>query len=397
MEGGEPPAKKRGSDRQISQLDPDAGSGDEEPKGPFAKASEEVLKSRKIVSVKRKAVGADAPGANPFSGVSLFGAPKPAAGGDGTAAAPSTAPSTAPLFGSFGAAAKTNPFAFAAAASSSASGFTSSFAAAAASSPSGGLAGASAPAATFAPAGEAAEASPAADAPASASAPAAAFSFASAAAATDGGDASRSPPIASVFGSAAAAPASIFGSTALASAAPALGGAAKAPAASVLSDEKQMTGEEEDTVGFAAEATLYEFTEAKTWKERGKGEVRINLAASGQARFVMRQRGNLRLLLNANLWPGINVALMDGGKGVTFAVINAAAPGEEEGEPAKQEEAKLGTYAVRFKSKDHVTEFTAVVEANKSKGEPNGGDPKEAPTTAEDEADGKAEAPKEEV
>lgn len=46
---------------------------------------------------------------------------------------------------------------------------------------------------------------------------------------------------------------------------------------------------------------------------------------TGQARLVMRQRGNLRLLLNANLWDDMAVNVMDGGVGVTFAVQNAVA------------------------------------------------------------------------
>ena len=37
----------------------------------------------------------------------------------------------------------------------------------------------------------------------------------------------------------------------------------------------------------------------------------------------MRQRGNLRLLLNANLWPDMAVNQMDGGKGATLAVVEA--------------------------------------------------------------------------
>ena len=36
----------------------------------------------------------------------------------------------------------------------------------------------------------------------------------------------------------------------------------------------QVTGEEEEAVDFAAEATLFEFDDAKAWRERGKGEVR---------------------------------------------------------------------------------------------------------------------------
>ena len=50
-----------------------------------------------------------------------------------------------------------------------------------------------------------------------------------------------------------------------------------------------------------------------------------SLCDTGQARLVMRQRGNLRLLLNANLWDDMAVNVMDGGVGVTFAVQNAVA------------------------------------------------------------------------
>lgn len=79
-------------------------------------------------------------------------------------------------------------------------------------------------------------------------------------------------------------------------------------------------------------------------------QIRINVASSGQARFVMRQQGNYRLLLNANLWPGINVAAMDGGRGVSFAVVNCAQQSPDDGE-GKEPEPKLSTYAVRFKAR----------------------------------------------
>lgn len=39
-----------------------------------------------------------------------------------------------------------------------------------------------------------------------------------------------------------------------------------------------------------------------------------HVARSGQARLVMRQKGNLRLLLNANLWAEMQVSKMEGGK-----------------------------------------------------------------------------------
>ena len=37
-----------------------------------------------------------------------------------------------------------------------------------------------------------------------------------------------------------------------------------------------------------------------------------------QARLVMRSKGQLRLLMNANLWPEIKVTPMDGGKVLAY-------------------------------------------------------------------------------
>ena len=39
-----------------------------------------------------------------------------------------------------------------------------------------------------------------------------------------------------------------------------------------------------------------------------------SVPCSGQARLVMRQKGNLRLLMNANLWGEMQVSKMEGGK-----------------------------------------------------------------------------------
>lgn len=65
----------------------------------------------------------------------------------------------------------------------------------------------------------------------------------------------------------------------------------------------------------AGDGVLFEYAESQ-WRERGRGEMRVNVAvgAGAQARLVMRQRGNLRLLLNANLFPGMKLTPMDGGK-----------------------------------------------------------------------------------
>lgn len=105
---------------------------------------------------------------------------------------------------------------------------------------------------------------------------------------------------------------------------------------------------------------------------------------AGQARLVMRQRANLRLLLNANLWPQMAVSQMDGGKGATFAVVNVVTAGEESavgkdgkaaaegGAPAAaaaaaegQEKLDLTTFAMRFKTSQALEEFVRTLEAYK--------------------------------
>ncbi len=65
----------------------------------------------------------------------------------------------------------------------------------------------------------------------------------------------------------------------------------------------------------AGDGTLFEYNEAeRQWRERGRGEMKVNVGARGGARLIMRNRGNFRLLLNANIWPGMKVTPMDSGK-----------------------------------------------------------------------------------
>ncbi|KAK9902620.1 hypothetical protein WJX75_000372 [Coccomyxa subellipsoidea] len=139
----------------------------------------------------------------------------------------------------------------------------------------------------------------------------------------------------------------------------------------LTADEPQrVTGEEEERCVFSGDGVLFEYIEAQ-WRERGRGELRVNVAGGGQARLVMRQRGNLRLLLNANLFPGMKLTPMDGGKGTTFACINAASA--EAGSAKKEEEGKdgeaapsghLGTFAFRVKVPGKLEEFVSTVQAH---------------------------------
>ncbi|MCO5598938.1 hypothetical protein L7F22_053037 [Adiantum nelumboides] len=116
------------------------------------------------------------------------------------------------------------------------------------------------------------------------------------------------------------------------------------------------TGEEQEKIVFGADATLFEFIDA-AWKERGKGELRVNvpLEKSGKARLLMRSKGNLRLILNASLFPDMKMTSMDS-RGVTFVCVNSAV----------EEKSGLTTYALKFKDSIAAVNFRDAVDAHKS-------------------------------
>lgn len=133
----------------------------------------------------------------------------------------------------------------------------------------------------------------------------------------------------------------------------------------------------------AAEGKLYEFVDGKDWKERGRGELRLNMNHSThRARLVMRQKGSQRLLLNANLYPKMTTSKMVGGKGATFAAVNAAPPVPGGEGAAKDDDGEAGgaasaaaaaaaaastmkTYAFKAKSADEISAFLAAVDRYK--------------------------------
>lgn len=96
-----------------------------------------------------------------------------------------------------------------------------------------------------------------------------------------------------------------------------------------LQEEAVTTGEEDEECIFTTEGALYEFVteegKAPSWKERGRGEMRLNLGKTGGARMIMRAKGNFRLILNAAMWKGQTFTKMEGGKGLTFPCKNAVA------------------------------------------------------------------------
>ncbi|XP_027344662.1 nuclear pore complex protein NUP50A-like [Abrus precatorius] len=114
------------------------------------------------------------------------------------------------------------------------------------------------------------------------------------------------------------------------------------------------TGEENEKVVFNADSVLFEFVDG-SWKERGKGEVKVNVTSGTEkARLLMRSRGNYRLILNARLYPDMKLTNMDK-KGVTFACINSATEGKD----------GLSTFALKFKDGSIVEEFKAAITAHK--------------------------------
>ncbi|CAA7013710.1 unnamed protein product [Microthlaspi erraticum] len=114
------------------------------------------------------------------------------------------------------------------------------------------------------------------------------------------------------------------------------------------------TGEENERVAFSADSIVFEYLDGG-WKERGKGEVKVNVSSSGgKARLVMRAKGNYRLILNASVYPEMKLAAMDK-KGITFACVNSVSEGKE----------GLSTFALKFKDPTIVEEFRVAIEKHK--------------------------------
>ncbi|PKA64517.1 Ran-binding protein 1 like b [Apostasia shenzhenica] len=133
------------------------------------------------------------------------------------------------------------------------------------------------------------------------------------------------------------------------------------------------TGEENEKSVFAADATLYEYLDG-AWKERGKGEIKVNTSVSGEkARLVMRAKGNYRLILNASLFPDMKLTNMDK-KGVTFACINSVGEGKS----------VLATFALKFKDSSFMEEFCGVVSGHKGKKVTSLKTPKNSPKDSEE-------------
>uniref|UniRef100_A0A453SUD3 RanBD1 domain-containing protein n=1 Tax=Aegilops tauschii subsp. strangulata TaxID=200361 RepID=A0A453SUD3_AEGTS len=138
---------------------------------------------------------------------------------------------------------------------------------------------------------------------------------------------------------------------------PSLVAAAEAPKKFIMPEGPVETGEENEMAVFTADSAMYEYLDGG-WKERGKGELKLNIPVSGgeRSRLVMRAKGNYRLVLNASLYDDMSLKDMEK-KGVTFACINST--GDSPG--------RLTTFALKFKDTGVRDDFKAAVEAHKAK------------------------------
>lgn len=83
------------------------------------------------------------------------------------------------------------------------------------------------------------------------------------------------------------------------------------------------TGEEDETNVMDVNCKLFAFV-ASNWEERGPGNLRVNDNKDRQKspRVVFRTSGNLRVLLNTKIWPGM-VVERPSQKSLRFSAIEA--------------------------------------------------------------------------
>ncbi|CAL5076707.1 unnamed protein product [Urochloa decumbens] len=137
----------------------------------------------------------------------------------------------------------------------------------------------------------------------------------------------------------------------------ALASSAEAPKKFAMTEGPVETGEENEKAVFTADSALYEYLSGG-WKERGKGELKLNVPVSDgeRARLVMRTKGNYRLVLNASLYDDMSLKDMDK-KGATFACVNSIG----------ESQSGLTTFALKFKDTATREEFKGAVETHKTR------------------------------
>jgi len=88
-----------------------------------------------------------------------------------------------------------------------------------------------------------------------------------------------------------------------------------------LQEQELVTGEEDEDVVFSIRVKLFVLSDAKLWKERGTGQLKLNVQRSGEgARIVMRKEGVHSLMLNVPLFREMKLEIAQDPRYVRFAV-----------------------------------------------------------------------------
>ncbi|KAF9224070.1 hypothetical protein BS17DRAFT_94603 [Gyrodon lividus] len=90
-----------------------------------------------------------------------------------------------------------------------------------------------------------------------------------------------------------------------------------------LTEQEVVTGEEEEETIHQVRGKLYALCSQNQWKERGTGQLRLNVrrADGGGARLVMRKEAVYALLLNVTLFQGMKCFLAQDPRYIRFSAI----------------------------------------------------------------------------
>mmetsp|Transcript_20971 Transcript_20971/g.85488 ORF Transcript_20971/g.85488 Transcript_20971/m.85488 type:complete len:373 (-) Transcript_20971:1777-2895(-) len=117
-----------------------------------------------------------------------------------------------------------------------------------------------------------------------------------------------------------------------------------------LPESAVSNGEEMEQAEFRSKAKLYELegSEKVQWKERGVGQLKLNIGKdSKSARLIMRSEGSLRLILNANLYEEIRLEKANE-RSVRFSAFD--------------EDMKPTNYLIRLPLKEDLSRLLAAVD-----------------------------------
>ncbi|KAL4078678.1 hypothetical protein V8B97DRAFT_1932767 [Scleroderma yunnanense] len=94
-----------------------------------------------------------------------------------------------------------------------------------------------------------------------------------------------------------------------------------------LTEQEVLTGEEEEETIHQVRGKLYVLCPQNQWKERGTGQLRLNVRRfdGGGARLLMRKEAVFTVILNVTLFPGIKCFIAQDPRYIRFSAIEGGA------------------------------------------------------------------------